>query len=231
MAWNETYPLSSTIMSSSTEQIRTNWEIINSWWGVQHQTFSNTASGKHKRGTSGVLLVGTTAAIAAVSAPGTGSTAYNTDKGELEIYRSSTIGWQRATYNKFSRLRTEFASAAIPNTAWTAVTASAASPTLDYDGLSEFSAGTVTMKGPGYYWIQGTVTWPKETTNYYKAIGIYVNGSVVAVASKYGKYTRTVRTQTINLLAANDLVTIKVYQNSGASVTIDGAILEITRVS
>lgn len=228
MTWLKTYPLSSSVVSASVTQITDNWDIIEDWWGVAHSTLTTATSGDHKIGRTGVILVDGTSGVSAISSPGTGALAYDTTKGELEIYR--TAGWERLTANKWSRVRYVWDYQTIPASTPTKLT-SAATTSGTYDTLSEFASNRITVLGAGYYLIAISVRFPATSSNYRKEVGIYKNGVAITVAGAYGPAIRTVAIKDIVLLAATNYIELWCWHNHTESVQILGGSIHMTRLS
>lgn len=235
-AYTKDLPSGDTFMSGSTEFIRANWEILEDWWLTDHGALSAATSGAHSIGEVGVLLTGNTATIAALSAPGTGALALDTELGEMQLHRylsaTSGYGWEGITDNKFSRLRVGFGAQAIPATAWTQLTTTTTGTSGTYDGISEWAAAKFTAQGPGYYLVEATIIWPTGVTSEYgKSIALAKNGSSICVRTVYGAGAISVWIADTITLTAGEYVQIKVYHNNTASLTINGGVLHITRVS
>lgn len=237
--WIANYPLSSTVVSSSTEQIRINWDAIEDWWTVSHtNNFSAAASGAHTPGIPGIILYDATSGVSAVSSPGTGALAYDSTKGEVELYRydstNLTAGWERLTAQKFSRVRASFATQSIPDSTWTKLTETGTGSGT-YDTMSEYS--TVTDKvipvHLGWFVAVATIQFPSTSDNYNKAVAVCKNGTIVSRAAVYGSQNRTViLTDTVQVTtASSDYFEIYAWHNAGTAVSIVVATLHLSRLN
>lgn len=234
MVWAKTYPLSSTIGSGSTEQIRDNWEALEDWWDVNHSTFTSASSGHHTAGSVGVLLSASTATIEAVPTPGTGAIAYDTTIGQLVRYNGTA--WIPFTSPSYSRVRKFLlGSQSVPATAWTILQTTATLSAGEYDTLSEFSTSTwkFTVKNTGYYLVRGSLRF-NASTGCLMGIGIKKNGTTdLATALEYVTYpwTRTIDLMDIQFLYTSDYITMIGYHNYTTSLTVYEGYFEIMRLS
>lgn len=234
--WVANWPLSSSEMSGSTEQIRTNWDAIEDWWAVEHGGITSATSGAHLIGHTGILLVDAASGISALSCPGTGSLALNTSLGTMQIYRydstNSSAGWQGITDVSFQRLRKGFGSQSIPASTWTKLTCAAAATFSEaYDTLSAWSNYKYTIPGPGYYVVATRATWPTTTSDYNKGIAIYKNGSAITRAKRYGESVLSTNISDIVYLTTSDYIEVYVWHSHTSEVTVGGGSIHITRVS
>ena len=229
------YPLSSIIMSTSTEQIRTNWEGIEAWWGVEHGTIPSATSGAHALGKVGVLMVDATSGISAVSNPGTGSMALDSALGEMQINRydsvNLTAGWEGITDQTFPRIRKGFGEQTIVANTWTKVLCASTGISGTYDGLSEWSSYKYTAAGTGYYQVQVDARWPATSSNYSKAIAIYKSGSRISEKRLYGSAIRSLSLSDIVYLTAGQYVEVYIAHDHTTSVDIVGGTIHVTRIS
>lgn len=241
LTWSATYPLSSTVMSTSTEQIRANWDDMALWWNVEHHSFASATSGKHTltADNPAVMASGTQTVIDALddsTAPGTGALALNTTLGEMQVYyydsSTSAAAWEGITDRYSARMRKAMGVQTIPATAWTQIVC-AGSAEDTYDSLSAWSAYkyTIPAGGAGYYLVSIKVDWEETTSNYNKGVAIYVTGTKTSEKRLYGSSVVTIVLEDILYLAAADYVQIKVWHNHSSSVEIASAILHIQRVS
>jgi len=228
-------PLSSTVMSSSTEQLRANWEIIEDWWAVEHGDPSSATSGAHAIGRVGAMLVDATSGISAVSSPGTGSIAINTTLGEMQIYRYDSVGltagWEGITDQDFARIRQGMGAQTIAASTWTQVVCAATAFSGSYDGLSEWATYKYTATGTGYYHISIQARWPITSSNYSKAVAIYVNGTRRSVKRLYGSAIRHLMLSDTLYLTATQYVQVYVYHSHTVPVDLVSAVMHVTRVS
>lgn len=228
------YPLSSTDMSSSTEQVRANWEIIEDWWATEHGGIASATSGAHAIGRTGAMLTGTTATITGLSSPGTGALALNTTVGEMELYRwdsvNSSAGWDGITDIYFSRLKDGFGAQDIAVGASAQLVAAPTGLSGTYDGLSEWASYKFTVRGAGYYLISVKLVWPATSSEYSKGMAIYKNGSAICRKGLYGSAILTMELNDVPLLAATDYIQVYAWHGHGVAVEIMGTIY-ISRVS
>jgi len=221
-------------MSSSTEQIRINWDAIEDWWSVEHGGIASATSGAHAIGRTGILQVDATSGITGTE-PGTGALALNTTLGEMQIYRwdstNSSAGYEGLTDQKFSRIRKGMGAQAIPASTWTKAVCASTTFSGSYDGLSEWSAYRFTVDGPGYYFITAHILWPVTISEYNKGIAIYKNGAVLTRKKQYGSSILTLSVADIVSLVTNDYIEFYAWHNHTASVSIEAATIQITRVS
>lgn len=233
--WIANYPLSSTIMSSSTEQIRYNWDAIEDWWDVEHQNMTSAGSGAHSIGEVGAVLVDATSGISALSSPGTGALALNTTLGELQMYRydstNSSAGWDGITDQTFARMRKGFGVQTIPASTWTKAICAATSFYGAYDTLSAWSNYKYTIPGTGYYFVVARITWGAASTDFNKGVAIYKNGAAISRTKRYGTSILSISVSDIIYLAAADYIEVYAWHNHTSAVDIAGGSLQIVRVS
>jgi hypothetical protein len=67
MAWDLTIPASVDKIKECPEQLQANWAAIATWTNVQHYGLGHALSGSHKPGQCSVMMVETSAAIAALT--------------------------------------------------------------------------------------------------------------------------------------------------------------------
>jgi len=235
MTWNANFPLNATSVSGSVapdpnSQIRDNWEAIEDWWDADHQTFTSAGSGGHTAGKVGIMLVDTSTAVTAATAPGTGSMGYDTTNGQVLIYR--TTGWERLPANQYSRLRVGFVEHSIPHDTWTKII-TAGTTSGSYDTLSEFSSvtGRFTVANTGLYFIKATIRFPAVSINYQKGIAIGLNGIIWSKSTNYGITVRNIDVADILSLVAGDYVELYGYHDYVDPVTIVYAQMHIIRLS
>lgn len=236
MAWNKVYPLTTTSVSGSAAPdpnsgIRNNWAALESWWDVEHTTFTSAGSGGHTFGKFGVMLTATNSAILALTLPGTGAIGYDTTNGQLLRYDGTN--WVRLTSNKYSRIRKGFGLQTIPITAWTIMNVAATTFSGSYDTLGEFNITTYRFVPvvTGMYLIKGATQFPITTTNYLKGVGIGKNGTLVTKSGLYGASVVTIEVNDILYLTAGDYIELACYHDSLVSVNINGGSLHIIRLS
>jgi len=231
MVWNKDYPTSTVSPSASTLGLTGNWKALEDWWGVEHTTLTSASSGHHTAQNISLVCVAATSAISALSSPGTGALAYDTTKGELEVYR--TAGWGKLTESYWSRVRTVFLSASISTATWTKLTEKRTVEEDQYDTLSEFasSSGSASIKATGTYFVLGTCRFPTTSNNYLVGVAIYKNGSAVAVHRGYGAGVRSTEVFDILSLTAGDRLEVYCYHNAGSNITIVGGSLQFTKLS
>ncbi len=223
------YPLSGTPISGSSDQKRTNFQILESWWNVEHFTFTSAGSGDHTAGRVATLYYGTQAQINALSSPGSGGLAWATDKGTLELYRGS---WQRLTENAFSRVRNVASSADIPtNTLTPVVTWESTSASGMYDTLDEWANSKFTAKAAGYYAITFSASFVFSNTYCRKIIGVYKNGTLCIQASRFDKGGGHCYNFDVVPLNAGDYIEMKVWHNLGSSYILYAGNIHIQRIS
>lgn len=230
--WNPTVSAGEN-MSGSTEQIRYNWTGLENWWDIEHQTFTSAGSGKHSKGVIGVALTGTTATIAAIPTPGTGSLALNTSLGEMQMYRydpvNASAGWEGITDSKFSRIRKGLGSQSIPASTWTRITTSA-STSGTYDGLTEYSSTRFVAVGAGYFLVVANVVWSTGSTDFNKGVAIYKNGNAVAIRRRHGMAVNTILVADILSLVAGDYLDVYVWHSGSGAQTETGGTFSISRI-
>ena len=233
--WNKNYPLATTSVSGSVapdpnSQIRDNWDALEDWWDVDHQTFTSAGSGGHVDSTSGIILLGTNAEITGATAPGTGAIGYDTTQGQSLIYRST--GWGRLTANKYSRIRVAFGEQSIPASLWTKL-ATGATASGTYDTLVEFNTATFRFVAlnSGFYFIKATIRFPSTTNNYLKGIGLAKNSVFVAKSSNYGSSVRNIDVCDCLSLVSGDYVELHAYHDHTSSVSTVNASLQMIRLS
>lgn len=238
MVWNANYPLSSTDVCGSTEQIRDNWAALEAWWNKEHYDFSSASSGQHDDGRSSVLAKATTSEISAISSPGTGAIAYDTTKGELDIYRwdsaGSSAGWERLTEDVYSRVRYGFDSQVITaNTYQKVISASSSVISGYFDGLSEMSSANdkITLSGTAYYWVHGEVEWTAHSERCRKIIMLRKNGGTIAQYNTYGNEEMFISVNDIVSLTAGDYIELYVWHNASTTLTASKGIIHLTRLS
>ncbi len=225
--WNKVYPLTSTVISASVNQIQANWAAIGAALSAEHGALAASTSGTHLYGRVSVMLSAAYASMPAASAS-TGAILFDTTCGVCRI--SDGTSWLVSTSSYYSRAHIYSNSTqSIPTTAWTQVVLGSES----YDDLDEATNSKFVATATGYYLIIGTITWPQETTNIYqKVAGLYVNTSTrKATDAKYG--ISEVETEVIDVvsLTALDEVILKAYHNHSANVGILAANLIVTRLS
>jgi hypothetical protein len=233
--WNANFPLSSTSMCGSVTQITTNWDALEDWWGVEHSKPTEATSGKHVEGQVGTLLRGNTAAISALTNPGTGALAHDTTLGEMQLYRwdatAGSAAWEGLTDRYFSRIRVGMGSQTITASTWTKCTCSTAGVSGTYDGLTEWASYKFTADGPGFYDVIAAVRWPASSNEHNKAVAIYVNGLAYTVKYLFGSTIRQMHVEDIIHLSADDEVEIYVWHDHSESIEIVSATLQISRLS
>lgn len=236
MAWNKIYPIGTTSVSGSvapgsSSGIRADWAALESWWDVEHSTFTSGGSGAHVVGKFGVMLTDANSGILALTTPGTGAIAYDTTNGQLLRY--SGTSWVRLTQNKYSRIREGFGVQTIPTTAWTVMNASTTTFSGSYDTLGEFNTTTrrFTPIATGIYLVRGSIQFSPTVSNYLKGIGLGINGVLVTKAALYGASVITVEINDILSLTAGDYVELACYHDYSASISIAGGSLHIMRLS
>lgn len=230
MVWVGNYPLSSTSGCASVTQITTNFSGVDTWWTIEHDTFSATTSGHHKAGKVGTLLYETTAAITGATAPGTGALGYSSDKGILYIYTSG--GWKSIAQDYYSRVFKVFEAQTIPPTAWTQIISGSSTASGQYDTLGEYSSGTITVSAAGFYSLVGSIRWPLSTTsNYQQVTAIYVNGSLYSTGCLYGGHVGSVGVNDTLSASAGDTIKLYGYHTHTTSADIFRGSLMIHRIS
>jgi hypothetical protein len=229
MGWISTYPLSSTEVSGSPDQKRTNFEGLEDWWDVEHHTFTSGDKGKHDGGRVSALYYGTQAEIDALTSPGTGAIAWATDKGLFELYRGS---WEPIAADAFSRVRKYASSMSIPTNTTTTITTWTTAGTGTYDTLGEWASNKFTAKAAGYYLVTASTRWVYSSAACWKAFGLQKNGTTsLARSANYG--TEAIRhvIHTVVDLNASDYLTLWVYHDLGSARDIYGADIHIQRIS
>ena len=237
-AWISNWPLSGTPVSGSPDQKKSNFEIIEDWWDVEHFTFTSTAgSGGHSPGRVAALFYGPQAQIDALTSPGTGSLAYATDKGTLELYRgavstSGASGWGNLTADKFSRVYNVADTLTVPPTAETLInTWESTAASGMYDTLDEWASNKFTARAAGYYLVTFQASWAFTLTSYRRAVGLYKNTSLIAVSRRFGMSALCHNLCTIAALNAGDYLTLTAWQNATSSKTLNKVAVCIQRIS
>jgi hypothetical protein len=236
MAWNKSYPLSSTDVSTSVTQIQTNWDAIEGIIGVEHSTFTSTPTGTHLAGRTGVLYYGSTSEITGISSPGSGAIAYDSTLGVLKVNTDgvSATSWTRMTSASYSRAKVSKAEEqTIPTGAWTTISFTQIASSGDYDTLSEFSSAssTFTVTGPGYYFINGTVMFSADDVDYFREAAVYINASISTEGRGYGRTAETVSISDVRFIAAGGTIMLKAYHTKGSNAKVVNALLHVTRLS
>lgn len=233
MTWNWEWPVlegtGTSAVSGSTEQIRANWEAMETVLDTEHESMASANAGNHIPGQSGFMYYGAKSDVLALSSPGTGALAYASDTGEFLIH-IPTGDWEGIATTYWSRARKVGGSQSLPNDIYTKITISeTASGT--YDSLSEVSANRFTAKAWGYYLVIGVVRFPVTTSDYHKAVSIYKNGVGVANCIRYGRSERTLIATDILNLSATNYIELYGSQNSGVAIDVSSAVLVVQRVS
>lgn len=236
MTWRKIFPLATTSVSGSVAPdpdsgIRDNWTALESWWDVEHTTFTSAGSGAHTFGKFGVMLTAANSAILALTSPGTGAIGHDTTNGQLLRYGGTS--WVRLTQNTYSRIRKGFGTQTIPTDIWTTMNTSATVFSGSYDTLGEFNITTYRFVpvATGMYLIKGATQFPITTTNYLKGVGIGKNGTLVTKSVLYGASVVTIEVNDILYLTAGDYIELACYHDSLVSVDINGGSLYIMRLS
>lgn len=94
MGWNKTLPTTATAINDSPAIFQANWAALEDWTNTEHYSLTNAASGKHLPGLCGVLYVGTTTQINALSgsAPAC-AVAFDTTLGAFKYYSTAATAW------------------------------------------------------------------------------------------------------------------------------------------
>jgi len=160
------------VASGSTEQMRGNWEALESILQVQHVGLTTTvASGKHKAGEFGALSYAPCAVIRLEPA-GDGALGWSSDTGTLYIYRNSlsslsavdNTGWRplSSTSSGNSLVRATLdVEHAIVSASITVLNGWTDDDASKFDMMNEFnkSTGVFTANAAGYYLVIGRVQW------------------------------------------------------------------------
>lgn len=212
MGWNKDYPLSTTRVSGSTEQIRANWEAIEEWWDVEHQTFTSAGSGEHTIGRFPALYYGSDAGSDAVTNPGTGAGAYATDTGVLKIVRAGA--WERLTEDAFSRVRNVATGTAANSGEWTVITTwESTGASGMYDTLNEWASSKFTATSTGYYLVYFHARWDTEDSDFTKALGLFRNDVLHTIVRTYGQFITSMDGYDIVYLTAGQYLQLAVWHN------------------
>jgi hypothetical protein len=229
MGWISNWPLSGTPVSGSPDQKQDNFEIIEDWWDVEHFTFTSGNSGEHLPGRVAALYYGTQTQIDSLVSPGTGSLAYATDKGTLELYRGS---WERLTENYFSRVRNIATSMTIPTSVWTPITTwESSSASGMYDTLDEWSSSKFTARAAGYYLVIFHASWVYSAAAYQRAIGLFKNGILTTISRRFGSISMYNNACDIVSLNASDYLQLSAWHNHASDKTLNAANISIQRIS
>lgn len=93
MGWSKSLPTTATIVSDSPAIFQANWVALEDWTNTEHYSLANAASGKHLPGKCGVVYVGTTVQIAALSSPPACAIAFDTTLGAFKYYSTTLTAW------------------------------------------------------------------------------------------------------------------------------------------
>ncbi len=189
MGWNASIPTTAEAPCGSTENMRSNWSAIESWFNSGHYTFTSAGSGEHKAGVAGILYKGTSTQVAALSSPGTGAMAIDTTKGRIQDYSGSE--WRDLTHLYASKVSVDalFPSSSFPSTGTNYPLSGSSSTTVNVDILSEFNETTTefTTKYTGYYYVCAKICHLMGLSYIFSHYGlrimIYVNGALASVGT------------------------------------------------
>ncbi len=94
MGWNKSLPTTATAVNDSPTIFQANWDALEDWTNTEHYSLTSAASGKHMPGLCGVLYVGTTTEINALSgsAPAC-AVAFDTTLGTFKYYSTAATAW------------------------------------------------------------------------------------------------------------------------------------------
>ncbi len=153
--WRVNRPAASDKIKDIPELCQDNFDAIEDIIGVEHGTFTDVGSGKHNLGQAGIVKIGTTTEITALTSPPTGAMGNDTSLGLLVRFDGAV--WKYFGQDEWSRCRS-YASSAQAITADSA-TVTAAYDTESYDTLSEFNTSTCTFtaKASGSYAIIASI--------------------------------------------------------------------------
>jgi hypothetical protein len=228
--WIKDWPLSTTTPSACTEELTGNWNCLEKWWDIEHDTLTSASPGLHTSTKVAAVLTAASADILALADCGTGAMAYDIEHGQLQTY--SVSGWRGITQDYWSRSRTILMSAALPTATWTRLIGGS-TDTDQFDTLTEVVTGTgrATMRGTGRYFVAGTVRFPATSLNYIKAVSLYVNGTQQAIYQTYGSQSRNLEVYDILSLNAGDYVEVWCYHSSATGITAVGGSLNFSKIS
>jgi len=187
MGWDSNRPTIEDKMSDVPSIVQGNFEALQNAMSGEHAGIGDTSSvsGRHCSGGSEWLYEGTTASIALLSSPGSGSLAYDTTIGQLKRYWSSS--WNPVSSASWSRGRWYLSS----NVSLSSINGGSESQGLSftgksYDTLSEWgsAAGTWTVTADGYYLVIGAVTLNNSGTR-----GTTLASAISATADHTKKFT------------------------------------------
>jgi hypothetical protein len=157
MSWEPSYPKLTHKVKDVPGYAQANFNALATGMAREHPGTTYT---KHTPGGCGAIFYGTTAEIAALTTPGSGALAYDTNLGLLVRYSGSV--WQEhnktvAGVGTWSRIR------AYANALTTSILTTNTDIPLDaetYDTLSEYNTGIgfATISASGVYLIAGSVT-------------------------------------------------------------------------
>lgn len=230
MGWIKDYPLTTTRVSGSPDQVRANWEALEEWWDVEHQTFTSAGSGQHTLGQFPVIYYGSDAGSEAVTTPGTGAGAFATDTGVFKIVRAGS--WERLTEDSFSRVRNVASATTATSSDWTIITTweSTAASGM-YDTLNEWASSKFTAVAEGYYAVYFHTRWDAEDSDFTKALGLFKNGALHAIARTYGQWVTSIDGYDIVYLTAGQYLQLAVWHNKADFSEIVSANIHIHRIS
>ncbi len=153
MSWQPTYPKSTSKISEVPSICQGNFAAFNVGMNLEHTGITG-----HTLGKVGLCYYGPTTGIAALSSPGSGSTAYDTTLGVF-VYYTGAI-WKTLGWNAWSRARVYANALNLSVSAASGNYSTIVFDTENYDTLNEYNTGTgcFTVASSGVYFIHSNIS-------------------------------------------------------------------------
>jgi hypothetical protein len=223
--WSKTVPVTGSYIVDIPTIYGDNWNAIENILGVEHYTFTDVLSGRHKPGITPAMGSAATSAITAVTLPATGALYQDTTLGMHKVYDGST--WQQINLLAHSQV------SAYRNTDYLVTTGTTAVIPFDteqFDTLSEYDASSYVFvaKTAGFYYVRLVASF---TAIGGIEIGVqiaqYNSSDALINNSTYLKYTLSadeISTGTTVLfsLSAGDKIKTWVWHNRTTSIVLEG---------
>ena len=232
MVWNKTIPTSGTSIASIPNLFLAAWTALENQQEVQHYGYDVALSGRHIQGVTPFLYVNTTANIAALTSPGSGAIAFDTDLGLMKRYDSGASAWKQINLDTIAAVEANLGNsdqtvASADEGTYTIVSLSAETK----DHFSNWNTSTYRFTAPtnGYYAIYGQLTFTANAGGMEVRMGLthYDSSDELQQATITYKYTldtepMTIPNAIILYLEASDYVTMILWHGGSSNQTIEG---------
>lgn len=225
MTWNKTIPTTGSYVVDIPTIFGDNWDAIEDITGVQHYTFTDSLSGRHKPGLTPIMSSAATSSITGTTSPSTGAIAQDSDKGIHYIYDGNS--WEQINLLAHSRV-IAYRNADYTITAGT--TGLIPFDTESIDQLDEYNNTTYTFvaKTAGFYYIRAHASFTALGTIEVEIIVEHYNSSDILQAMPV-TYRNALSVDEFHhgitlilSLASGDKIQVKVTHNRATGIVLEG---------